>query len=291
MIDEARTYLCGRNIARREPLYSANRFARHMGDIPAHQVTTEHLDELRQRLLATRLSVRTIESTVADLITVITSVTGTMPPKGRKLLAQHIRPRPASIESIDAIWPHCSPSLRSYIAFSYWSALRQSDAMEWLRARRKSDIPRLIEHRASKTGKLHEIPMPSWLPPIIASGPYRFRSVSDYARKSIRAEIKAACIAAGVDSWSPKNLRQASVTAWSQSNAIAGRIIHGCGLGIMSHYIDPIAVLTAAMDRVRVPQSFGASSSPEESFLHSFRRLDPSAQTLIGTMAERLAAG
>lgn len=291
MIDEARQYLSNRSITRREPLYSANRFARHMGDIPAHQVTTEHLDELRQRLLATKLSVRTIESTVADLITVITSVTGIMPSKGRKLLAQHIRPRPASTESIDAIWLHCSPSLRAYIAFSYWSALRQSDAMVWLQSHKNRDVPRLIEHRASKTGKLHEIPMPAWLPPIVADGRYRFRSVSDYARKSIRAEIKAACIVAGVDPWSPKNLRQASVTAWSQANAISGRIIHGCGLGIMSHYIDPIAVLTAAMDRVRVPAAFGAASSPEESFLTSYRRLDPSAQNLIGNMAERLAAG
>ena len=45
------------------------------------------------------------------------------------------------------------------------------------------------------------------------------------------------------------------------------------------------------MDRVRVPAAFGAASSPEESFLTSYRRLDPSAQSLIGNMAERLAAG
>ncbi len=291
MIDEARQYLANRNIARREPLYSANRFARHMGDITADQVTTEHLNELRVRLLATKLATSTIESTIADVITVVTAVTGSMPQKGRKLIAPKVRPRPASTESIDAIWPHCSPSLRAFIALAYWSALRQSDAMTWLQWHKNRDVPPLIEHRASKTGKLHEIPMPSWLPPIVSEGRYRFRSVSDYARKSIRREIAAACTAAGVTRWGPKNLRQASVTAWSQANAIAGRIIHGCGLGIMDHYIDPMSVLTSAMDRVRVPAAFGAASSPEESFLTSYRRLDPSAQNLIGSMAERLAAG
>ena len=60
MIDEARQYLATRNIKRREPLYSANRFARHIGDIAADQVTTEHLNQLRVKLLATQLAVRTI---------------------------------------------------------------------------------------------------------------------------------------------------------------------------------------------------------------------------------------
>lgn len=71
----------------------------------------------------------------------------------------------------------------------------------------------------------------------------------------------------------------------------AGALLHGHGLGPRDHYVPALEILTSAMDRVRVPQSFGASSSPEESFLHSFRRLDPSAQNLIGSMAERLAAG
>ena len=214
-----------------------------------------------------------------------------MPQKGRKLIAPKVRPRPVSIDSIDAIWPHCSPSLRAFIAFAYWSALRQSDAMRWLLSHNNRTLPRVIEQKASKTGKQHEIPMPPWLLPILADGSYRFRAVSDYARKSIRTEIAAACTAAGVMRWGPKNLRQASVTAWSQANAVAGRIIHGCGLGIMDHYIDPLSVLTAAMDRVRVPAAFGAAASPEDSFLTSYRRLDPSAQNLLGSMAERLAAG
>jgi len=42
---------------------------------------------------------------------------------------------------------------------------------------------------------------------------------------------------------------------------------------------------------VRVPQSFGAASSSEDSLLSAYRRLDPSAQGLISMTAERLAAG
>jgi hypothetical protein len=77
------------------------------------------------------------------------------------------------------------------------------------------------------------------------------------------------------------------------ANATAGAIVHGAGLGVMSHYLDHLAVLQSAAPRVRLPSCFGASSESgsEESLLLNFRRLDPAAQGLIAGTAERLAAG
>ena len=81
------------------------------------------------------------------------------------------------------------------------------------------------------------------------------------------------------------------ITTAYKVSSDAGALLHGHGLGTRDHYVPALEILTAAMDRVMVPQSFGAASSPEDSFLNSYRRLDPAAQGLIGSMAERLAAG
>jgi len=59
----------------------------------------------------------------------------------------------------------------------------------------------------------------------------------------------------------------------------------------VSHCVPALEILTAAMDRVRVPQAFGAAQSSEDSLLSAYRRLDPSAQGLVSMTAERLAAG
>jgi len=69
--------------------------------------------------------------------------------------------------------------------------------------------------------------------------------------------------------------------------------VHGSGLGVMSHYLDPLSVLESAAPRVRLPSCFGAqaSTTTEDALIASFRRLDPSAQGLVSMTAERLAAG
>ena len=293
MIEESVAYLAGRQIARREPLYSANRFARHMGDIPAAEVTTEHLDQLRICLQAVNLSPRTIETTIADLITVITAMTGTAPKSGRRIAAPRPRPQPVPLETINAIWPECSPSLQAWIAFAYWTGLRMSDTMRWLCEHKAKSFSSVITVIASKTRKEHCYPFPAWLAEIITNGPYRFRTVSDFAKRAIRCEINAACERASVGVVLPKHFRQRGVTEWTRANATAGAIIHGCGLGVLSHYLDPLSVLESAAPRVRLPACFGACTTEdsEANLLSSFRRLDPAAQGLIAGTAERLAAG
>jgi hypothetical protein len=91
----------------------------------------------------------------------------------------------------------------------------------------------------------------------------------------------------------PKQIRQTSVTEWTRANATAGAIVHGSGLGVMAHYLDPLSVLESAAPRVRLPSCFGActETASEDTLLSHFRRLDPAAQGLIAGTAERLAAG
>lgn len=293
MQTEAIEYLQSRSIARREPIYSANRFAKYMGDVPADQVTTEHLQELRRRLVNAGLKPRTIESTVSDLSTVIAWKTGAAPSLGNRLTADHPDPRHISVDAINAVWPLASSMLKGWIALSYWTAFRQTDGMRWLLEHRTQDIPDIIRLRAGKTRKNHVIPMPEWLRRILTEHRYRLRTVSSFGKKCIRGEIHACCVQAGISVWTPKHIRQTSITEWSRANPMAGGIIHGCKLGIMANYVASSIILESAAPRVRLPTCFGAkeSQSAEEALIASFRRLDPSAQGLISGTAERLAAG
>jgi len=290
---EATAYLGSRSIARREPLYSANRFARFIGDIPADRVTTEHLEELRRRMLADNLKPRTIESTISDVITVVRWATGRVPDKGTMLTADQPEPVWVPADSINAVWSLASPMLRGFIALTYWTGFRQSDGMRWLLEHRAKAIPDVIRLTASKTGKHHMIPMPAWLQTILSENRYRLRTVSSFGKKCLRGEIHACCLRSGVKIWTPKNLRQTAVTEWMRANHAAGGIIHGCSLGVLVSYVAQLVILESAAPRVRVPQCFGASQTidTESSLLSHFRRLDPSAQSLITGTAERLAAG
>ena len=291
MINDARLYLADRTIARKEPLYSANRFARFCGDIAAEDVTTTHLDSLRSQLQTAGLSAKTIESTIADIVTVVTWKTGSAIKKGRALDIPHPAPKPVPISSINLIWPHCSPQLQAWIAFSYWTALRLSDGMRWL-LDHKHNVPGLIEIKASKTQKRHQFPLPEWLRLILLNGPYRWRTVSDYARRAIRLEIAAACTAAKIDTIQPKQFRSRGVTEWYQAREGAGKIVHGVSLGIMASYLGQLEILEAAAPRVRLPSCFGCVGETEETTLISnFRRMDPAAQSIITATAERLSAG
>lgn len=87
----------------------------------------------------------------------------------------------------------------------------------------------------------------------------------------------------------PKHVRQRALTEWSRADAMAGRIIHGCGLGVLDHYVDPLSILENAQHRVRLPVSFGADQSSGEDVAVTFRRLDPEAQQLVRSTIRRLA--
>lgn len=183
MITEAKRYLMEKQIKRREPLYSANRAAKVLGDIPIESLQSEHVDRIRQALQRGPLSPRTIESTVSDLATLYRYVTGTQLRIGSRLPVPQPCPAGVSHDVINAIWPICSPWVRSWIALTLWSGLRLSDALRVLLKYRLQQWPETLIVVASKTGKTHSIPVPRWLRQIVTEGPYRFRAVSDFSRR------------------------------------------------------------------------------------------------------------
>lgn len=287
MIQEAQKYLSDRHIVRREPLYSANRFARLVSDLPVSQVTAEHLEQYRQLCAESGLQPRTIESSVSDLIAVVHHATGQRLPAGHRLRLTSLDPHPVPASDIDAIWPHCCDWLRDWIALTWWTALRLSDGMTL--QPRLAKLPEVVYWRASKTAKPHQYPVPEWLRQLWTSAPPPWKHSTDYYRKHLRDKLDDACDRASVERFTPKQLRQRSITEWTRSNATAGQLIHGCGIGVMSHYLDPLSVLEAAGPLVRVPACFGVSLDTCEQMTAVYRRLDQQGQLLVLHTAERMA--
>ena len=286
MIAEAVAYLAAHTIVRREPLYSANRFARLCGDTPAADVTTAGLQQYRTMCQAAGLKPRTIESSVSDLISVVHHATGQRLPAGHRLRLTRPDPQPVSASTIEAIWPHCCDWLRDWIALTWWTAMRLADGMDT--QRRLATISDVIRTTAGKTGRQHAWPVPSWLSSLWTGSRPPWQRSTDFWRKTLRDAISHVCDRAGVSRWTPKQLRQRSITEWTRANATAGQLIHGCGIGVLSHYLDPLAVLESAAPQVRLPACFGASVDNAERMTAAYQRLDQHGQQLVLQTAERL---
>lgn len=291
MIEEARGYLASRNITRREPLYSANKYARLIGDHPVNQINSDKLQRFREAMVKAGLRPRTIESAISDIVTVVRHYTGKQVEVGTRIRSAIPQPIPVERDVIDEIWKHSQPWLRAWMALSYWTGLRLTDGLNVLKDHKEKPLAPVLRWTASKTSKPHVFPIPDWLRKIVSAGPYPLRTTADFARRQVRSGLHAACLAANVAIVIPKQFRQRAVTEWSVASAAAGAILHGSGLRVLSHYVDPLTVLESAAPRVRLPASFGATVDSGEQLLKNYQRLDEQAKTIVSMTAERLAAG
>jgi len=98
------------------------------------------------------------------------------------------------------------------------------------------------------------------------------------------------------DGWErvlPSHVRDASLKAWCQADFHIGQVVHGCKLGVIGHYVDPLDIISPVAPRVRIPECFGGDNGkqPEEALVASFRLLDPQAKDLVLLTAERMRRG
>jgi hypothetical protein len=272
-------------------VHSINRWLRLGGPPEAANVTPEAISAFRIAAGAAGLSVWTSEKTITDVIT-SAKLAGVTVDRGRRVRRPHPEPVPAPADSIDAMWPHLATWSRQLVAICFWTGLRLNDAIgAHLLADWTGDI---IRWEANKTHKKHVWPLPDWLKGIMSANvrlPYR--EANDHAQTIVRGEFDRCCRLAKIDRLTPIQLRQRAVTEWTRAHAKAGEIVHGCGLGVMKHYIQTMEILEGASPRVRLPACFGAApvDSAEAILLTHFRRLDPAAQSLITGTVERLSAG
>ena len=278
---------CQRKGIARVPVCSAKRFAAMVGDIDVGSVTQSNIDQYVAESRAKNVPEWTIKGTVKDVRTLVIAAGG--PAVRNPVRKPAPDPQPCEISDLDSLWPWLSPWSEQLVVLLYWTGARIDDALGIQLSLEPGQ--RSIVWGASKTGRRHRIPVPTWLPRWLEPVRLPYRKANDHSQVIVRGELDRVCHIAGVPRILPSQIRDRGITEWSKVSSDAGAILHGHGLGTRDHYVPALEVLTAAMDRVRVPQSFGAAQSSEESLLTAFRRLDPSAQQLISGTAERLAAG
>lgn len=278
-------YISERGIAR-NPLHSASRFVRFMGDCQTSEITTEMLKDFRRRAEAAGLAAWTIRGTLKDIRTLIRWAGGSV--SIDRIKKPEPNPQPVCMETIDAIWPHLADWSRQWLVLSYWTGLRLADSIRMQRELKDSKL----EWVANKTKHRHKWPVMPWLKPILQVQPLPYSSTDDWSKVIVRAELERVCTSAGVERIQPSQIRDTGLRAWVRADFHAGKVLHGCGLGVIGHYVDVLDILEPVAPRVQLPKSFGASlESAEETVLSHFRRMDQSAQQIVVSMSQRLAAG
>lgn len=286
IVDHSAEY-CRRKGIAKTPLSNCRRFASIVGPLESIDVTQAHVEQFVIEARRQKIPESSIRGIVKDVRTIVLDAGGIE-------LKQIVKkpkpdPKPCEISDLDTMWPWMAPWSCQLVVLAYWTCARLEDCLKLQLA---ADAGcRSISWAAQKTGHRHRIPAPPWLRKWLEPVRLPYSKSNDHAQVIVRGELDRVCQIAKIPRILPSQIRDRGITEWSKVSSDAGALLHGHGLGTRDHYVPALEILTAAMDRVRVPAAFGAASSPEESFLTSYRRLDPSAQNLIGSMAERLAAG
>lgn len=286
IVDHAAEY-CRRKSIAKTPLSNVRRFVKVVGNLEADTITQAHVEQFVIAARAEKIPESSIRGIVKDVRTIVLDAGG--PELRNTVKKPKPDPRPCEIFDLDTMWPWLAPWSCQMVVLAYWTCARLEDCIKLQLA---ADAGcRSINWEAQKTGHRHRIPVPPWLCKWLEPVRLPYKLSNDHAQVIVRGELDRVCKVAKIPRILPSQIRDRGITEWSKVSSDAGALLHGHGLGTRDHYVPALEILTAAMDRVRVPAAFGAASSPEESFLTSYRRLDPSAQNLIGSMAERLAAG
>lgn len=287
--DKAADYVRSNGLRSTMICTNCRRFERLTGVKRLAELTEAHLRQFRGAAMETGLSAATIEKTVTDVLTIVKHIRGDTLSPGKRLPQPRPEPHPLPLEVISAVYDHSTDWLKQFICLAYWTGMRLRDCMR-LQLSMPQRAADCIRHTASKTGHHHCYPVPVWLRDFLDKRNLPYKHDGDHSVRVVYRHIGAACLAASVDPICMQTVRQRSVTEWTRANATAGSIIHGCGLGVLSHYLDPLSVLESAAPRVRLPSCFGVSVDTRERLTSAYERLDPQGREIILTTAERLAA-
>ena len=290
LTETAAQHVRSNNLKGRTPIHHASRWERLTGITDPADVTTDAIEQFRSTCRDKDYAVRSTEGCISDVLMLVYLATGKRLDPGRRDRKPRPRPQPTPIDVVDLILPHCPSWVRQWIGLTWATCLRSGDCLSLQRSLKPGRLS-LIEWQASKTGHQHQFPVPDWLQVLLLERVF-LPGGKTYCRlqDQLRDRLTRACQSAGVDRVLPKHIRQRALTEWSRADAMAGRIIHGCGLGVLDHYVDPLTVLESASHRVRLPAQFGGNQKNSEGdLINIYRRLDPEAQQIVSSTVRRLA--
>lgn len=152
---------------------------------------------------------------------------------------------------------------RALLFLGYWTGLRIGDLRRLTWASISVDR---IEWSASKTGVPHVFPMTPevqrHLDMVRGLDAVYVVPVANGSLRLLRKELNRLCRLAGVEPFGLQMVRRASVTEWGCTTNDAGALIHGSGLGVRDHYVNPLKVLTRAAQRFELPESMRGPTRP-----------------------------
>lgn len=267
------------------PIYSANRFARMMGNLNIESIDEATLKHWQAKQEKDGLSVWSIKGGLKDLRTLIRAAGRDV--KIAKIPDPEPNPQPVPLNDINAVWPYLAAWSRQWIVIAFWTALRFADTVRMQRVVE----PDKLEWKASKTGRRHRWPVPEWLKAHLGKVPLPYTKSEDWSEVIVRAELERACKLAGVPRFLPNNVRDSSLREWVRADFNVGKVVHGCRLGVIGHYVDILDIIGPVAPRVRLPECFGVPTDkqPEAELVESFRMLDPQAKDLVLMTAQRMA--
>lgn len=275
-------------------------------------VSTESFEVFRAMMIDQGQSPATIESTIAA-VRVVTAYSGYKFELGDRLRLPTPDPDVPTAYAIGQLYRYCSRARwprkltaakradwwRAFIVLSSWSGYRLLD-IERLTI---GDIgPDCIKVRANKTKRFrHPIaPIPIThslrrhllqIKGLFGSSVFGLRT----QRKQLRDSLELIAIAAQVKYVPPHGFRRFAITQWSAADSMAGKIIHGCSLGVMGHYIDIGRHLSSVAGQVEMPQEFLTDSelarirTREEELIAAYRRATPDSRELIVNVARSVS--
>jgi hypothetical protein len=177
-----------------------------------------------------------------------------------------------------------------------WTGLRRGDVQRLTWDAIGSDR---ITVTARKTGSTHEIPLSRTIERHLESirgGPDRiFDLPKSNSFKRWRAEMHQIAEIPGIPPITWKQMRQFAITTWTTANPEAGRIVHGCGMGVLDHYVDRFRVLEDAEPLVQLPAAFlspqerSAWFRAREELIRLLSRANPTDRKLLLQIARKIA--
>lgn len=289
--------------------HDANRWVRHSEDPDLREISSQDLLGFRRSCLAEGLSPVTIESTISSLLCVCRQL-GIFLQPGSRLRRNPPQPFVPSQAAIGAIyaasgsarwpqrsWVSCADWWRALLVISFWTGFRRGDLSRLAWQDIHTDRISLV---AAKTGYCHQIPVCPVVQRHLALLVDSPREIFDLpASSSFRAfgdQLERLCQTAAVPSLTLQGIRRAAISNWSATNAEAGRIVHGCGLGVLGHYLDRYGILAEAAAAVRMPEQFMTCEDRrwrrrnQARLLTAYQQAAPDRQALILATAEALSS-
>ncbi len=244
---------------RRKLGYLLRSWAKRTANPEIELIDANTFADFRRNCLAAKLSPDTIETSVTDVLTIL-SFSGLRPEVGRRLRRKTPNPQPPLLRDFGRIyqaaerasrprlsWAEPASWLKTFLVVAYWTGLRLDDL---LNIKRESFTGDGIRRVAEKTKKRHEFPMHAVVKRHLDALPCgrtgRLFDVSVQCQTHVRDWLKAICRIAGVRAITPKQIRQLSVTQWGCASPLAAGIVHGKDLGVLENYLGQRFILEKA---------------------------------------------